>query len=66
MTLYKYPKTPKNLLKSEELLTQKQLIGRINKHTAFTHRLVDILSRQIDQMDNKYRKDKENGKQSTL
>lgn len=62
MTSHKYPITSKNLLKSEELLTQKQLIGRINKHTAFTYRLVDILSRQIDQMDDNYRKDRENGK----
>lgn len=62
MTSNKHQKAPKNLLKSEELLTQKQLIGRINKHTAFTYRLVDILSRQIDQMDNKYREDKENGR----
>lgn len=61
MTYKQKPKAPKNLLKSEELLTQKQLIGRINKHTAFTYRLVDLLARQIDQMDNKYRKDKENG-----
>ncbi len=59
MTSHKYPKAPNNLLKSEELLTQKQLIGRINKHTAFTYRLVDILSRQIDQVDNKFRKDKD-------
>ena len=45
-----------------QLLTQKQLINKINKHTAFTYRFVDILSRQIDQMDNKYRKDKEDAK----
>lgn len=62
MTSNKYQKAQKNPLKSEELLTQKQLIGKINKHTAFTYRLVDILSRQIDQMDNKFRKDKENGR----
>lgn len=62
MTLDKYRKAPLNPLKSEELLTQKQLIGKINKHTAFTYRFANLLIRQIDQMDNKYRKDKENGR----
>ncbi len=51
---------PKNPLKTEELMSQKQLINKINKHTAITHRLVDLLSRPIDQMDNKYLKEKEN------
>ena len=55
-------KSNKNLLKSHQLLTQKELISKINKHTAFTYRFVDLLSRQIDQMDNKYRKDKQNGR----
>ena len=62
MTLDKYRKAPQNPLKSEELLTQKQLIGKINKHTAFTYRFANLLIRQVDQMDNKYRKDKENGR----
>lgn len=61
MTYTQRSKSSKNPLKSEQLLSQKQLIGRINKHTAFTYRFVDLLARQIDQMDNKYRKDKENG-----
>ncbi len=61
MTSDKYRKAPQNLLKSEELLTQKQLIGKINSHTRFTYRFVDLLCRQIDQTNNKYRKDKENG-----
>lgn len=59
MTSNKYPKASINPLKSEQLLTQKQLISKINKHTAFTYRFVDILSRQIDQMDNKFRKDED-------
>lgn len=61
MTYTQRRKSSKNPLKSEQLLTQKQLIGRINMNTAFTYRLVELLSRQIDQVDNKYRKEKENG-----
>lgn len=62
MTYRSNKNAPKNPLKAEELMTQKQLISKINKHTAFTYRLVDLLSRQIDQMDNKYRKEKEHGR----
>jgi len=62
MTYKSNKNTQNNPLKSHQFLTQKELIGRINKHTAFTYRFVDLLSRQIDQMDYKYRKDKENGR----
>lgn len=61
MTYQPQNNPPKNLLKSEELLTQKQLISKINKHTAFTYRFVELLARQVDQMDNKHRKEKQNG-----
>jgi hypothetical protein len=60
MTYKSNGKASKNPFKSPQLLSQKELIGKINSHTCFTRRFVELLATQIDQMNNKYKKEKEN------
>lgn len=60
MTFNSNKNTPKNLLKSQQLLSQKELIDSINKHTNFTRRFVELLIRQSDPISN-YKKGDKNG-----
>ena len=55
-------KSNKNSLKSYQLLTQKELIDAMNKHTCFTRRFAELLIRQSDPITNQFRKDKVNAR----
>ena len=62
MTFKSNKNTSNNHLKSNQLLTQKELIDAMNRHTCFTRRFAELLIRQSDPITNQFRKDKQNGR----
>ena len=53
-----------NPFKSNQLLTQKELINQINAHTRTTKKLVELLIKQVDPMDHYKERNYDNSKKT--